>query len=96
MQDHEFWASTPREVGALLHAFADREEERERAATLRAALIAAEIHNAHRADSQGRRMLYKGQPVEPGDYLRQPVQYVDGETLRDIVHSWLRKGAAEA
>lgn len=66
----------------------ERTEARERAATLRAGLVASAIYNVHR--KKGTR------PFAPEDFVKTPVQYVDGEELRDIVHSWLRKGSAKA
>ena len=93
VSEDDFWRCTPIELDALLDKIAERDEARERAAALRAALIAAEVHNANRVDGRGRRIGYR-KPVQPADYLResQEVQYVSGETLRGLVHDWLRKG----
>lgn len=78
----------------MLEKIRDRDEARERAAALRAALIASEIHNANRINYKGQRIGYKD-AVEAADYLTgpKPVQYVDGEELRSIVHGWIGKGA---
>lgn len=91
ISEDDFWRCTPEELNALLEKIGERDEARERAAALRAALIASEIHNAHRCNSSGKRILWRD-TVDIGDYLPQPVKYVDGEELRSIVHDWLGKG----
>jgi len=90
--DDVFWESTITEIVALLEKIGEREEARERNAALRAGLIASEIYNANRVDSRGRSIAYRGPPRGAGDYVKQPVQNVDGETMRDLVRSWLRQG----
>lgn len=77
----------------MLGKIRERDVARERAAVLRAAFIAAEIHNAHRVNARGVRIFYKD-AMKPADFLpksEQPVQYVDGEELRSIVRGWIGK-----
>lgn len=90
MQPAVFWASTPQEVGALLSAIAEKREQEQRAAVLRAGLIASAVHNAHRADSQGRRYFHTGPAMQPGDYLRRDVRYLEPEEFAAELRAWAR------
>lgn len=74
--DELYWRSTPVEVGALLDAMDERESRQERAAILRAGLVASAVYNVHRK---------KGKPaVKPQDFIRKQhkVQVVKPSELR--------------
>lgn len=59
---------TPAETNALLREVYEAESRRERAATLRAGLVAAAVYNVHRK---------KGTPMmRPQDFVREPVKIV--------------------
>lgn len=69
--DAVFWRLTPLE---LSHVFAVRREQA-RAATLRAALIAAQIINVN--------LRAGATPVRPEDFLREPRRASDYMSVRD-------------
>lgn len=91
VSEEDFWRCTPDELNALLASIAEREAARERAAALRAGLIASEVHNANRGNRTGGRFVYTGPPRQLTDYVKMPVQVVDGPTLRDLIHGWMRR-----
>jgi hypothetical protein len=61
-----------------------RDDARERAATLRAGLVASAVYNVHRR---------KGAPaIKPTDFLEssaRPIHYVEPAELRQIVRGWV-------
>ena len=71
-----FWDLTIHEIEAVFNRSADREK----AANLRAGLVAATIANVHRR---------KGAPmIKPSDFLRQPVVRMDPEEAAKFMDSW--------
>lgn len=76
-----YWSCTPQEIGALLDAVRDRE----RHATLRAALVAATIVNVNR--KMGARL------VQPQDFLLEipkPEDYMSIEEAQGSMDSWAK------
>lgn len=61
LPSEQFWASTPREVGAFFDQAIDLEEDRRRQEFLSNALVAATLVNLHR--EEGARL------VQPEDFL---------------------------
>jgi len=71
-----FWDLTIHEVGAVF----DRNADRERAANLRAGLVAATIANVHRK---------KGAPMmKPSDFLRQPIVRMSPKEAAQFMDTW--------
>jgi len=73
-----YWTLTPAEVVAVVREVALRE----RAANLRAGLIAATLMNIHR--KKGSRL------IQPGDFLRRPREYMTVEAAQEFMHSWAK------
>jgi hypothetical protein len=76
-----FWRSTPAEVGALLEAIAERDAARERAANLRAGLVAAAVYNVHRRKG--------AQPIRPEDFLREEPKVLTPEEMEQMMDGWM-------
>lgn len=62
--DELYWRSTPLEVGALLDQIVDLESRRERAAALRAGLVASAVYNVHRRKG--------AKALKPSDFVAGP------------------------
>lgn len=85
VDDAVFWGSTPAEVrtlvGAEVERFQDIEESRQRAANLRAGVIAAEVYNS----TPGRR----GRAKRATDYFEYPGEGRDSaRNLRAALVVW--------
>lgn len=84
---HEvFWDLTEREIEAALRCRTDRD----RAANLRAGLVASAIYNVHR--KKGSRV------VKPSDFLKQPARYMSPKEAATFMDRWARgvnRAAAE-
>lgn len=74
-----FWDLSLDEILAV----SERVTERERAANLRAALVAATIANVHR--KSGSRV------IQPRDFLREPARYMTPEEGARALEAWARR-----
>jgi hypothetical protein len=65
----------------------DRESRRERAAVLRAGLVASAVYNVHRGKNQ--------RPIHPNDFLRdetkQSVRILPPEQMVSTMDQWMRQ-----
>jgi hypothetical protein len=75
-----YWRSTPYEVRMLIRALHDRRKQEDRAATLRAGMIAAAVYNVHRRKG--------ARPVKPTDFVREERKVVDPDTMVEILDGW--------
>jgi hypothetical protein len=80
--DHLFWRLTPVELGSLLGKMAEVHEAEERAAVLRAGLVAATVHNVHRR--KGTRA------AKPSDYLKKPPAILDPSQMEAEMDAWAK------
>ena len=80
--DDLYWQCTPPERQALLEALAQREERRERSATLRAGLVAAAVYNVHRKKG--------AKAIKPQDFVRQEkkTEIVSPEEFARRMSAW--------
>ncbi|MFW6202559.1 MAG: phage tail assembly protein T [Gemmatimonadota bacterium] len=83
MPDDLFWRCTTGELNALLDALREREERRDRAAWRRAALICAQIFNAHRTKPSDRVWT-------PDDFISEPVRELTPEQMESMLDAMLR------
>ena len=78
--DELYWQCTPPEIEALLTALADRDEQQERSAVLRAGLVASAVYNVHR--KKGSKAL------RPEDFLRKKRKILSPEEFADVMSTW--------
>lgn len=82
MPNDVYWASTPRELAALLEALDERRTAEAREAALRAGLIASAIYNASPNRKKNARWL------RPQDFVRQEPRHMTPQELKRRLDLW--------
>ncbi len=77
-----YWRLTRREVVAVLQAIVKRVSEQNRAADLRAGLIAATITNVHRRKGAAL--------VHPQDFVRMPKRFMTVKEAQTHMNRWAK------
>lgn len=81
--DEVFWASTPLEVRVLVREVTETIKRRERAASLRAGLIAASIYNTTPQKDGGK-------VWHPEDFVYTPPRELTGPEMLEELRAWAR------